>query len=308
MNSDCGDTGAMSTSKFREWGPVIGPGLIWGSSYLFIAEGLTAMRPAGITFTRCVIGFVVLSVARMATPGVRRSIDPADRWRVLLLGLIWLAIPMSMFPFAEQHVSSAVTGLLNAATPLFVAVVAAGQTKTLPSRGVRVALAVGLGGGVLIALPNLAEGRSTSWGVGLVLAALVFYGFAINLARPLQQRNGALPVMWRAVSVAAVLTAPTGIGPLVDATWTTRSALSMLALGALGTGLANVLVANAAGRTTATRASAMGFIIPAVSLALGIVVRNEIVHPVSILGGLICVAGAFGLARASSQTAPATRV
>jgi drug/metabolite transporter (DMT)-like permease len=289
---------------FREWGPIIAPGCIWGSSYLFIAEGLTAMRPAGITFVRTTIGFAVLSLI----PGVRKPVAREDRWRVPLLGLIWLAAPMSMFPFAEQHVSSALTGLLNAATPLFVAVVAAMQSRSLPSRKVSIALSVGLGGAMLIAAPSLRNGRSELWGVGLVFAALCFYGFAINLARPLQQRNGALPVIWRAVGIAALLTAPTGVPAFIDAKWATPAVLSMLALGALGTGIANILVANAAGNSTATRAAAMGFIIPAVSLLLGIAVRHEHVSPLSIAGGGVCLAGAWLLGRsARTSIRPADR-
>ncbi len=64
---------------------------------------------------------------------------------------------------------------------------------------------------MLIAAPSLGQGRSSTIGVALVLCALIFYGFAINLARPLQQRNGALSVIWRAVGIGAVMTAPTGV-------------------------------------------------------------------------------------------------
>ena len=39
----------------------------------------------------------------------------------------------------------------------------------------------------------------------LILAALVSYGFAYSLSGPLQQRNGALPVIWRALGVAVIL-------------------------------------------------------------------------------------------------------
>jgi drug/metabolite transporter (DMT)-like permease len=285
------------SAPVANWALVIAPGLIWGSSYLFIAEGLTAMRPLGITFVRTVIGFCVLTMI----PAARRPIPRTEWPLVALLGLIWLAFPMSMFPFAEQHVSSALTGLLNAATPLFVAVVAAGLTRSMPAKPVAGALAVGLVGAVMIAAPSLGQGRSTMQGIALVLVALASYGFAINLARPLQQRNGALPIIWRAVGVAAVLTAPTGIPAALDANWRTSSFLAMLALGALGTGAANVMVATAAGRTSATAASAMGFVIPAMSLLLGVTVRHEHVHALSIVGGLICVVGAALLARTSRE-------
>jgi hypothetical protein len=39
----------------------------------------------------------------------------------------------------------------------------------------------------------------------LILAALASYGVALNLARPLQIRYGALPVIWRAQAIALVL-------------------------------------------------------------------------------------------------------
>jgi drug/metabolite transporter (DMT)-like permease len=290
--------GFGQTSRAVGWAFVIVPGLIWGSSYLFIAEGLNAMRPLGITFVRTVIGFSVLALIPAARAPIPRSEWPL----VALLGLIWMAFPMSLFPFAEQHISSALTGLLNAATPLFVAVVASGLTKTVPSKPVARALLIGLFGAVLIAAPSLGEGRNTVQGVGLVLLALASYGFAINLARPLQQRNGALPVIWRAVGIAALLTAPTGLPAVRDANWQPTSALAMLALGALGTGAANVMVATAAGKTNATAASSMGFIIPAMSLLLGVVVRHEHVEALSVIGAVICVAGAALLARTAKAT------
>ena len=58
-----------------------------------------------------------------------------------------MAFPLSMFPYAERHVSSALTGMLNGAVPLFVAIVAAGMARRWPSRGIALGLAVGLVGG-----------------------------------------------------------------------------------------------------------------------------------------------------------------
>ena len=74
--------------------------------------------------------------------------------------------------------------------------------------------------------------------------------------------------------------------------------LALLALGALGTGLANVLLTVAAGRFGATRASATTFLIPAVALLLGVMVRGERVALLSVVGGAICLAGAWLTQRA----------
>ena len=283
-----------------DWILVTLPGIIWGASFLFIAEGLRAIGPAGVTFVRILVGFVTLALLSSA----RRPVAASDRRGVALLGVLWMAFPLSMFPFAEQRVSSALTGMLNAAVPLFAAIVAAVLARRLPSRGVAAGLAVGLTGAVLMAWPTMHEGRSSVDGVLLILAALVSYGFAINLARPLQQRNGALPVIWRAQAAALLLTAPLGIRDLIHARWATGPVLALLALGVLGTGVAFVLITIAAGRVGSTRASATAFLIPPVALVLGVVVRSEHVAALSVLGAAVCVAGAWLMNRGSSYLTP----
>jgi drug/metabolite transporter (DMT)-like permease len=210
-----------------------------------------------------------------------------------------------MFPFAEQRVSSALTGMLNGAVPLFTAIVAAGMARRWPSRSIAVGLAVGLAGGVLMALPTVGQGRSTALGVLLILAALVSYGFALNVARPIQQRQGALPVIWRAQAVALVLTAPLGLPEALEVRWSPGPLLALLALGAFGTGVAYVLTVLAAGRVGATKAAATAFLIPPVALLLGVLVRGETVATLSVVGGIVCLAGAWLMRRA--QLEPAVR-
>jgi len=272
-----------------EWFLLAAPGLIWGASFLFIAFGLESLAPNGVTFVRLLIGFATLSVFK----GARGAVRPEDRMGVFWVGLLWMAFPLSMFPFAEQHITSAMTGMLNGANPLFVVIVAAFMARTWPARKVILGLVVGMTGAVMIAWPGLGEGGNSLLGIGLVMAALVSYGIALNLARPLQQRNGGLPVIWRALGVALLLTAPLGAPALLDAHWTLRSALSMLALGAFGTAAAQVLMARAAGRFGASTASASTFLIPVVALALGVIVRGEHVARVSAMGCVVCLAGAW---------------
>ena len=274
-------------SSAADWALLVVPGVIWGASFLFIAEGLAAVEPNGVTFTRIAIGFLTLSLF----PTARRPVARADWAGTAALGVLWFAFPLSMFPFAEQHVSSALTGMLNGATPLCVAAVASLLAHRLPERGTLAGLVIGFGGAVVMALPALG-GSSSAFGVMLIVAALISYGIALNVARPLQQRNGAIPVVWRALGVALILTAPLGLPAVVDGEWTLRPALAMLGLGAGGTAIATILTATAAGRMGATKASATAFLIPVVALILGVVIRQETVTKISIAGAAICLLGA----------------
>ncbi len=275
-------------SSLVDWALLVVPGVIWGASFLFIAEGLAATAPNGVTFTRLAIGFLTLSLF----PSARKPVARADWTGTAALGVLWFAFPLSMFPFAEQHVSSALTVMLNGATPLFVAAVASLIASQLPGRGTIAGLTIGFAGAVVMALPALG-GSSSAFGVGLILAALVSYGIALNIARPLQQRNGAVPVIWRALGVALILTAPLGLPAALDGHWTLRPALAMLGLGAGGTAIATILTATAAGRMGATKASVSAFLIPVVALVLGVVIRHETVTLISLAGAAICLLGAF---------------
>ena len=281
---------------------LIVPGLIWGASFLFIAEGLEAISPNGVAFVRILVGFLTLSLM----PAVRRPILKADRGRTAVLGVIWMAFPLTMFPFAEQHVSSALAGMLNGAVPLFVAAVASARARRTPAPAVLAGLAVGVLGGILVALPGMtgADGpRGQTVGVLLILAALVSYGFAYTLSGPLQQRNGALPIVWRALGVAAILTAPLGVPAVLAGRWSLWPVASLITLGAGGTAIAYVLTATAAGRMGATVASINNFIIPVVALVLGVGLRHEQVSSVSIAGAAVCLGGAWQIRRAQQRAA-----
>jgi drug/metabolite transporter (DMT)-like permease len=248
---------------------------------------------------RIAIGFACLSLV----PAARRPLVSGDAWPTVWLGFLWLALPLSLFPFAEQRVSSALTGMLNGATPITTAIVASLLARQWPAPTILWGLVVGVAGTVLIAVPDL-DGSSSAAGVALIVAAIVLYGIALNLARPLQQRSGALPVVWRALGVAALITAPLGVPAVLDAHWTFRALGSMVALGALGTCAANVLMTMAAGRFGATRASATLFLIPIVALVLGVVLRGEAVAPLSVAGAAVCLAGAWLIRRPAQASKP----
>ena len=276
---------------------IVLPGVVWGASFLFIAEGLKATGPHGVAFSRILAGFITLALF----PAARRPIAREAWPRIALLSVFWMAIPLTLFPYAEQRVSTAVAGMLNGAVPLFATIVAAIIARTLPSRGVVLGLAVGLSGVLMVALPNLSAGGASMAGVWLVLIAITLYGIAINIARPLQQKYGALPVLARALGLAALITAPLGVPEVMHGHWTLAPVLSLLALGSLGTGIAYVLSTVASGKFGATRASAAIFITSPVALLLGVLLLHERIEAVSIVGALACIGGALLIRRQDSK-------
>jgi drug/metabolite transporter (DMT)-like permease len=267
---------------------------IWGASFLFIDIGLDAFPPGLITLLR--VGSGALALVLLPKPSV--MIEPSDRTRLVLLSVIWVAIPFTLFPIAEQYINSSVTGLLNGATPIFAATVAAVLLRQWASGPLLLGIIVGFLGIVLISLPSIGDGASEARGVVLVLSATVCYGFAINLAAPLQQRYGSLPLMSRMLALATVWTLPYGLWDIGDAVWRVGPLVAVLVLGVFGTGIAFAIMGSLVGRVGSTRASFITYLIPVVSLALGVTFRDDTVAPLAIVGIGLVIAGAVLASRA----------
>jgi drug/metabolite transporter (DMT)-like permease len=281
-----------------DWARFIAVSGIWGASFLFIAIGLDAFHPGLVTWLR--VGFGAAFMATLAKARNTR-ISRQDLPRIGLLGLIWVAIPLTLFPIAQQWIDSAVAGMLNGAMPMFTAIVASLLLRQLPGRLQMVGLVVGLAGILAIALPSAETGNTAALGVALVLVATVCYGVATNIVVPLQQKYGSIPVMARVLWVALLLVTPYGIYGLTESGFAWQSLAATMAVGVLGTGVAFILMGSLVGSVGPTRSSFITYLMPVVALVLGVVFRDEIVAPLAVVGSLLVIVGAL---LASRREAP----
>ncbi len=268
-------------------------GGIWGASFLFIAIGLEAFEPGLVTWLRVLLGAGIL----WFLPGARRPMDRADRPRLVALSLLWIAIPMTLFPFAEQRVSSGLAGLVNGSLPVFVAAIGAVMLRRPPGRTQSLGLALGFAGVGAIAAPALAAGTSEAIGLLMLVVAVVCYGFAVNIAAPINQKYGSLAVTTRMLAVGAIFTAPLGLWSLPRSQFAWGPFLAVGVLGVLGTGVAFVMMGRLVARVGSTRASFAIYVTPVVALILGAVFRDESIHPVSVVGIALVIAGAVMASR-----------
>lgn len=271
-----------------EWLLFAAIGLIWGSSFLLIKIGLEAFHPGFITWARVGLGALALA----AMPASRRPIEMEDRRRIIQLGVLWVAIPFTLFPLAQEHINSAVTGLLNGATPLFAGLIGALWFNRAPRGPQRWGIATGFVGIALISVGSSAEGGTAFVGVLLVLVATVCYGFATNMAGSIQQKYGSVPVMARMLAVGSILTAPFGIYGLTRSEFALGSAVAVTILGVVGAGVAFALMATLVGRVGGPRATFITYLIPVVSLVLGAVFLAETVTVAALVGVVLILAGA----------------
>lgn len=261
---------------------------IWGASFLFIAIGLESLEPGVVTLLRVGLGAATLRLL----PGGRIHIAGEDRLRMLAVSVLWVGIPFTLFPLAEQRINSAVTGLLNGATPMFTALFAALLFGRRTTGAQLLGVGVGFAGVLLISAPSLGEGATQATGVALVVLATLCYGVATNLVVPLQVRYGSRAVMGRMLALATLWTLPFGLAGLPGSHVEVAPLVAVGVLGIVGTGVAFLLMGSLVGRVGATRATFITYLIPVVALVLGVVFQDDHVEAPALVGVVLVVAGA----------------
>jgi drug/metabolite transporter (DMT)-like permease len=266
---------------------------VWGASFLFIKVADRDLAPIDVALGRVALGSAVL----VAALGLGRGRLPRGRvaWRHLaIVALIGNATPFTLFAYGETRISSVLAGLWNATTPLLVLLVATFMLPEERPSGRRVVgLIAGFAGVVMVLGPWRGLGGSELVGQLMCLGAATCYGIAFPYTRRFlagrPESGTALSAgqLLCATGQLAVVTAfvggaPTGLSA--------AAAGSLLALGALGTGLAYILnyaVVRAAGATTAATVT---YLVPVVSTALGVIVLGETVTWNEPLGAAIALA------------------
>ena len=280
-----------------DWSLLGSISLIWGASFLFIAIGLRSLAPGVIASARVLLGLAGLALF----PAARRRIAPADRSRVVAIGLVSQAAPALLFALAEERIESAVAGMLVSATPILTALLMTVLTRRLPGRSQVLGLGVGFAGVIALTLPSLTGAGGSALGIFYVGLAITGYAFANVLYPPLQQSYGALPVIMWALVAASIVLLPLGILGLSDSNWEWGPVLAVLTLGVLGTGIARAMHMTLIGRVGPSRGAIAGYSIPVIALILGVVFLDETVKAVQIGGVVLALAGSYIVSRKQSE-------
>lgn len=286
----------VSNASSKSWvAKYLLAGLIWGSSFLFIAVGAKALPADGVAFWRLAIGALVM-FAIIKISGHRLPREPRT-WLTMWFGGIFMsAIPFVLFAYAEQHVSSALAGIINAATPVMtVLMILLFFREERPNLKTMIGLAIGLIGVAVVLGVWRGFGDAEPTAVLALIAAIACYGFGTPFMRRFIGPLG-LPTSvntFGQISTAALTLVPFYLfGPLTIGEVKTETVLAMIALGALGSGMAYWLYYGVIAEVGSTIASSVTLITPIVAVALGVLVLGEELHWHEPVGALIVVAGA----------------
>jgi drug/metabolite transporter (DMT)-like permease len=265
---------------WREWVPdFVLLAVLWGSSFLFMREGAHEFGPFPTAWVRITLA------ALMLTPILlwHQQIPVLHaHWRpTLSSGLLNSGIPFACYAYALMHISTGLSSILNATTPLFGALIAWAWLGDKLNATRALGLALGFTGVVLLAsdVPGGISFKEGGSGLAVVacLVATFCYGIAGSFTKRYLQNVPSLVTttgsLWGAslgLAIPALLSWPS-VMPSLHA-W---AALGIAGL--LCTALAYVLYFRLMTRTGPARAMTVTYLIPVFANLLGVIFLDEVV-------------------------------
>ncbi|GAB2492040.1 DMT family transporter [Algoriphagus taiwanensis] len=175
---------SSSENSLLSWGLLTILTLIWGSSFILIKRGLEVFSPGEVGAYRMVAAASLL--LPLSLPRIK-NLNKTQIKNLLLSGMLGSFIPAFLFPMAQTQLSSSLTGVLNALTPLFVVLVGALFFNTKITRRNFLGLVIAFAGVIVLVAYKEGGGWSSLTGINayalFVIAACICYSFNLYVIR-----------------------------------------------------------------------------------------------------------------------------
>lgn len=267
----------QSESALKAWAFLVVLALIWGSSFILIKRGLEVFSPGEVGAFRIVAAglfLLPLSLPRL------KHLNKRQVKNLVIVGLVGSFIPAFLFAKAQTQLSSSLTGVFNAMTPLFVVVIGALFFNSKITRRNSLGLFIAFIGVILLLVVKEGSGFGTFADINVyaffVLLACACYGVNLNI---IKFRFVELkPVAITAISLTLVL--PVALIYLfaytqfsfkllhVEGAYMAAGYLTIL--GVVGTALALILFNVMVKVATPVFASSVTYLIPIVAILWGV--------------------------------------
>jgi drug/metabolite transporter (DMT)-like permease len=266
---------ATRTAETRNLLLLVALALIWGSSFMFIKIAVDDIEPSTLVMGRLAFAalalcvFVPLSLGTEATRAEVRT-----HWRALVLvGLVNTALPFWLLSWGETRIDSGLASIIQAAVPIFVAVLAFAFFHEQRVEGARlVGIAIGFVG---VALLVGAQPEARILGALAVVGMAICYACGGLLTKHYLSEASPKVVALGTTAVAVIALSPAGLAQAPDGAPTAEALASVAFLGLVGTALAYVLFFTLIASAGAAYSSLVTFLVPPAALAYGALFLGE---------------------------------
>jgi drug/metabolite transporter (DMT)-like permease len=287
----------------RGWVLFAAMGVLWGIPYLMIKVAVEGVSVPMVVFARTAVGAAIL------LPLALRAGRPTwlrERWRPLAaFAVIEIMIPWGLLSEAERHITSSMTGLLIAATPIVAVLVGriTGDAERLgPARWA--GLAIGFAGVAVLAGPALGDG--SPWAIVEVLLVAVCYATAPIIAARRLSDVPALPMTAVCLGGAALVYAPPAVLTWPQTLPDGRVLAALAGLAVVCTALAFLVFFALIREVGPSRALVFTYVNPAVAVAAGVLVLGEPLTASIVVSFALILAGSVLATAPRGARRPAT--
>ena len=267
---------------------------IWGASFLFMQMAAPQFGVMPTAALRVAIASLVL-LPLVWHRGLLATL--CRHWRAtFLVGVFNSGIPFALYAFALAHLSTGLTSILNATTPMFGALVAWIWLRDRPGASRVTGLVIGFIGVALLAgrgagLRPEADLQIAVWAVLACLAACLCYGISASFTkRYLADTPSMVTATGSQLGATLALALPAWVAwpeQMPDL----RAWGAMLVLGVACSGIAYLLFFRLIERTGAARALTVTFLIPVAAMTYGVVFLDEVLTVWMVMFGVIILLG-----------------
>lgn len=286
-------------------------GLMWGTSFVLIREGLYSYSPAQLVGLRILSGFLVLlPVAvlrgeRIGFGGMPKRVVGA----VVVSALASFILPYYLIAWGEVRATTSLVGVLNSTTPIFTAVISPFLIRNVRlGRSTTLGVLIGILGVAIIFHPwsSVASRSSEVAGVA-ILGASALYGLGMVIQKAVLLPHGMSPLRIAAnqlgiVSILVLLFDFHLFARLGTAS--PANTVAVVLLGAFNTGVTALLLLNLSKLSAPTMTAGVTYLIALVSVVEGVVLLGDTLSTGFVLGALVTLGGlaVMGLGSLSARS------
>lgn len=258
-------------------------GAVWGGSFLFLRISAPEVGPFVVTATRIYLALPCLLVYALFIK--RISLRNLPWKKLILLGLLNTAIPFTAIAAAEVYLTASLGAILNATTPIFMALLVTLFLKERQNMATIIALLIGFAGVVVIVgwQPMV-----WSWQLGLaILASLtgaLFYGIGGLYAAHCVKGLPPLAMAIGQLTGAGLILTPFALYAMPHSLPSAETLGSLLGLGILSTGVAYLCYFNLIKLVGPSKTLTVTYLIPGFGILWGVLFLGEQVPFTSMLG------------------------
>jgi drug/metabolite transporter (DMT)-like permease len=265
----------------------------WASAFVAIRHLGHDFSPGALSLGRLLVGSVCLAVVALSR-GVPRP-TRQELVTIAVIGVLWFGVYNVALNAGERKVDAGTAAMLIQVSPVLIALMAAVFLNERFTLHLGLGLALAFGGVALIALATSPSGeRSTGDVVGVLLCLLsaVAYSISVILQKPLMVRLPAVQVTWLACTVGAISCLPF-LGDLVDQARhaPVSSSWWLVYLGVFPTAIAFTTYAFALKNMTASNLGVTTYLVPPITIVLGLVFLGEAPPTMAYAGGVLALVG-----------------